>query len=178
MKKFVAMFVAAVSVVSGAGVSSEANACDGKSRIVYVQSSPVVRSISVVRAQPAQTTHAAAPSIAPQRAAAKPKPTLTVVSRKLVEIENGSTVSAKVRFAGKETGEVTLRSGDLELQCKIVGWTPTRVAFELPTIEAISDVEVTVTVFSATGKVVKKVGVMLVTEPHFVVQRPASNFAK
>ncbi len=72
------------------------------------------------------------------------------LQKKRVEIEYGSVVKAKVRFVGSEHGEVSVKAGELELQCPDLEWTPNRIMFQLPDVQVLDDAEVLLTMFKAS----------------------------
>ncbi len=174
MKKLA--IVCTLSTVVAAGFHSSANACDRvayspSSHVVYtspvVYTTPVVRSTSYTTPTPSTTTTST--TVVRYTAAAAKVVTPTVVKQevvdviqKLPEIVQGSIVHARVRFAGRDAGEVTVLAGGLEMQCEIVEWTPNMVTFRMPQIDIVSDVNVSVKVFSGSGSVVKSVKALLI----------------
>lgn len=184
MKKFVALMCVVTAAVSVG--SDGVQACDGHNRVIYsaspvTYSTPVVRTYPVVHSTPAvrTTTVVSRPitvsnSVLVSRTIEK-KDVIEIERR--IKIENGSVVKAKVRFAGTEQGEVTVRAGDLELQCPIMSWSPNQVTFQMPAIEFLDDADVTLTIFKATGSVAKKVDAVLLASPDFKIESPGSSLA-
>lgn len=162
MKNFAALACVA-AVVSGLSLSEEAEACERNNRVVYARTSYIVHAKPIVKPAPKPTPVAVA-------TAELKKNEIVVVKKKLVEIEYGSVVTAKVRFAGQEEGEVTIQSGNLELQCPVLEWSPSRVTFQLPDIETPYDSEVTLTIFKSTGAVAKRVEALILSDADFKVQ--------
>jgi len=187
MKKFA--IACTLSTVVAAGFNSNANACD---RVLYSQSSRVVYTSPVVHASPVvhsapytapantttststvRYTTAAVKVVAP----AVVKREVVHVIEKLPEIVQGSIVHARVRFAGRDAGEVTVVSGGLEMQCEILDWTPNMVTFRMPPIDIVSDVNVSVKVFSGSGSLVKSVKAVLIPPVDFRIETPATTLA-
>jgi hypothetical protein len=63
------------------------------------------------------------------------------------------------------------------MQCEILDWTPTMVTFRMPPIDIVSDVNVSVQVFSGNGKLVKSVKAMLIPPVDFRIETGATTLA-
>lgn len=190
MKKFA--IVCTLSTVVAAGFNSSTHACDRvlysqSSRVVYtspvVHAAPVVHSASY--ATPSNTTTTASASVvrytttaAKVVAPAVVKQEVVHVIEKLPEIVQGSIVHARVRFAGREAGEVTVVSGGLEMQCEILDWKPNMVTFRMPSIDIVSDVNVSVKVFSGSGNLVKSVKALLIPPVDFRIETAPTTLAQ
>jgi hypothetical protein len=190
MKKFA--IACTLSTVVVAGFTSKTNACD---RVLYSSSNRVLHTTAVVHATPVvHSTSYATPTrtttitstpvvrytVATTAKVVTPdvvKPAVVHVIEKLPEIAQGSIVHARVRFAGRDAGEVTVVSGGLEMQCEILDWTPTMVTFRMPPIDIVSDVNVSVQVFSGNGKLVKSVKAMLIPPVDFRIETGATTLA-
>jgi hypothetical protein len=182
MKKLTVVCSMFAAVAAAGFNSGSAQACDHYRRVVYSQphhivySTPVVHSTSVVHSAPVVRT---------TTLVSKPIVTTTVTKQevieiveKLPEIQQGAVVRAKVRFAGQSAGEVTVKAGNLEMQCEILEWSANLVTFRMPRIDIVTDAECTVQVFTADGSVVKSVKGLLTTPADFEIERPATTLAQ
>lgn len=180
MKKFVAPICVATIAMACSGLTGEVNACDNEvrsGRVVYSQPSHVVYSTPVVQAP--QVIHTSKvvrrPTVVTQTIE---KREIIAVEKRTLEIEVGSIVKAKVRFAGREEGEVTVKSGNIELSCRILEWTQNRVTFQLPDLQVQDDAEVSLTIFKATGVVAKRVDALVLTEPSFRIEPVSASISR
>lgn len=182
MRKLTALCFMLAAFANTGIFSTSAQACDHHRRIIYSQPSHVIYATPVMNSTPvALTKQVVRTSIVERR----PTVTTTVAKQeqiqiieKLPEVQQGSVVRARVRFAGETTGEVTVRADHLEMHCEILEWSSKHVTFRMPRIEIVSDAEVTMTIFAANGTVVKSVKGLLTTPADFEIERPVTTLTQ
>lgn len=178
MKKFAA--IVCFAVVSTVASQAQAD-CGHGYRVIYGQTSHVSYSTPVTRVVYSPVTKSSTRAVhKPTPVAPKPakvtttkttttQEVLVVKKKRLVEIPAGSVVTARVRFAGIQKGEVTVKAGKLEFRCSIIEWSANKVTFQIPQIRMPEDVEVSLTIFRANGVVAKRSQALLLTDADFQI---------